>query len=274
MYARRLAMSQLAPPSTLDTPQPAPSDVTSSASPSFQHDLATKRTAAAAIAARLASSVPDTTPSGAFSAETDSTPFAERLMAKYGHVQGQGLGAAGNKGILQPLRAGEATGQNKQSHIINTNVDPKAAQEAKLYGSATASSVIVLLNMISHADLYTTQAPPPLPSWRNEAVSSSSANRADEDVIQDIAEECAKFGIVKRIFAHVLASSKTTEHPKQQQQQHAEEVRVFVQFTGEAGGWKAVRALNGRWFQGRMVRALYYDLASFERRDLDQPLAT
>lgn len=48
----------------------------------------------------------------------------------------------------------------------------------------------------------------------------------------------------------------------------SEAVRIFVRFATRAGAAAAVADLDGRFFDGRAVRAAYWNEDKFERREL------
>ncbi|KAG8878001.1 hypothetical protein FRB97_002847 [Tulasnella sp. 331] len=294
-YLRRLAMSTAvgqapvqAPPSSVHVDEPA---VPLMAPPApavdqedFQTALQKRREAAAAIAARLAKTAfapaaaaaqaqlpPDATPSQEFvepsissdligeqsEERPDPHSFAARMMAKWGHKDGQGLGmgSSGSSGLVEPLtieqaRAAKmktkggggppqkqaATGgigsKEAQNRIVNKN-DGKDREARERWGES--SRVVVLTNMVGP-----------------EAVD-------DEDLREEIGEECSKHGVVERVIVHLVEPSPANPEAL---------VRIFVQFSGPAGAWKTVRELDGRFFGGRPVRAQYYPEGTFARNDL------
>jgi splicing factor 45 len=78
-----------------------------------------------------------------------------------------------------------------------------------------------------------------------------------------LGEECSKHGTVERVFVHMPAMTPVDP---------IDAVRIFVQFSGPAGAWKAVRDLDGRFFGGKTVRARYFDEGNFAKRLFDVPL--
>ncbi|KOS13317.1 hypothetical protein Malapachy_0126 [Malassezia pachydermatis] len=159
-------------------------------------------------------------------AQVDSDPstFAERLMAKYGYKEGEGLGAEGNKGIVTPLQASHipAKGKRRRGAIINENVDAEQEYTKSRYGNP--SEVIVL-------------------------TSFSTAQATEEELRQAISTECKHYGFVQRIQLYPM--------------ENEQRVQAFVLFTGMAGAYRAVRAMDGWSYGNEYIRCRYYPASSF-----------
>ncbi|XP_043824447.1 poly(U)-binding-splicing factor PUF60-like [Dromiciops gliroides] len=82
----------------------------------------------------------------------------------------------------------------------------------------------------------------------------------DDDLDEEVTEECGKFGAVNRVIIY---------QEKQGEEDDAEIiVKIFVEFSAASETHKAIQALNGRWFAGRKVVAEAYDQERFDNSDL------
>ncbi|KAH9048230.1 hypothetical protein EDB84DRAFT_1457952 [Lactarius hengduanensis] len=253
---RNLVASQPALPPPASIPSaPSASNITVD----FGERVRNSRNAAAAIAAKFSALAPlaegGDSPEPAPEENEHEPPkrpdphgFAARLMAKWGHKEGQGLGADGS-GIVHALsveqvKGGKGTdGKGKamgsvRGRIIDAAADARAKAEAERFGEP--SRVIVLTNMVGL-----------------EGVN-------DPDLPADVGDECSKNGTVDRVIVH-------TVRPLPQDEIDA--VRIFVLFAGPAGAWKTVRDLDGRFFGGRTVRARYFPESAYNRFSFDESLS-
>ncbi|RXK35392.1 hypothetical protein M231_07336 [Tremella mesenterica] len=245
-------------------PQPPPSDI--------DKLIAEKRQAAQAIADKLKALAPK--PAGELPPleEGSGGTWAERHMRRLGHKEGQGLGAS-STGIVhalaaehvvappkpadpnQPLskravarqKAAAANEKNanrrwvqhgtNRGRIVNANEDERQRVEKERLGEA--SRVIVLTGIVDNEE------------------------EVDEELSDEIGEECSNYGIVERVVLHM--AEPVPEDP-------SECLRIFIVYSGMAGAWRATRELDGRFFGGKKLRVRYFDEGRFDRGERDGPL--
>lgn len=105
----------------------------------------------------------------------------------------------------------------------------------KLMRTQSESVVVVLRNMVSHEEV-------------------------DEDLQEEINEECSKYGEVERVIIY---------QEKQSEEEEAEVlVKIFVEFKEALSAKTARDSLNGRFFGGRIVTCKIYDQDLYDHSDL------
>jgi half-pint family poly-U binding splicing factor len=82
----------------------------------------------------------------------------------------------------------------------------------------------------------------------------------DEDLQEEIEEECGKYGEVERVIIYQEKQGEDDNAPVI--------VKIFVEFKEPASARKAKEALHNRFFGGRVVVAQIYDQELYENQDL------
>ncbi|XP_062509427.1 poly(U)-binding-splicing factor PUF60-like isoform X2 [Corticium candelabrum] len=105
----------------------------------------------------------------------------------------------------------------------------------KLSSRQLESSVMVLKNMVT-------------------------ADEVDEELEAEVTDECGKYGSVRKVVIY---------QERQGDEEDAEViVKIFVAFSSMSGAEAGVKALDSRWFGGKMVRAELYDEVKFKANQL------
>ncbi|CAH8338683.1 unnamed protein product [Eruca vesicaria subsp. sativa] len=155
---------------------------------------------------------------------------AERMMAKMGWKQGQGLGKS-EQGITTPLMAKKT---DRRAGVIVNACEKKVVVVKGVCISGEPTRVLLLRNMVGPGEV-------------------------DDELEEEVGSECGKYGTVTRVLIFEITEPNFPTH---------EAVRIFVQFSRPEETTKALVDLDGRFFGGRTVRATFYDELKFSKNEL------
>lgn len=128
-------------------------------------------------------------------------------------------------------KAGEGLGKNRQgiaSPLVHSGAFNKIIEADK-----RTSSVMCILNMVGRGEV-------------------------DQGLAHEVIEETSKFGDVENCIVYQSQDPNCVEE---------EAVVIYVKFVYDQDCEKAIHALNGRFFGGRSIKAMFFDEGLYEARD-------
>lgn len=153
---------------------------------------------------------------------------AQRMMAKMGWKEGQGLGKQ-EQGITAPLVAKKT---DRRGGVI---IDESSSKKPKSVNiDSLPTRVVLLRNMIGPGEV-------------------------DDELEDEVASECSKYGTVLRVLIFEITQANFPAD---------EAVRIFVLFERTEESTKALVDLDKRFFGGRVVHATFFDEERFGRNEL------
>lgn len=166
--------------------------------------------------------------------------FCEYVDGDVTDVACQGLnGMELGDRVLVVQRASQGTGGMAVPDALNALPIPNSKIIAATAGEGNPTRILQILNMVAAEEL---------------------ADPAEyEDIVDDVRDECSKYGSVTRVFI-----PKPVVTPQGRYDPKASETienlgKVFVEFEDKDATKQALKAIAGRTFGGRMLVCSYYD---------------
>ena len=133
------------------------------------------------------------------------------------------------------------------NQLVNAQAIDEVAQKSITEIMKNPTRVVMLRNMVGQGDV-------------------------DSDLEPEVKEECGKFGNVENCLIYEvnegLVNGKRLPNIKSFQVPDDQAVRIFVEFTRVESAIKAIIDLNGRYFGGRIVKGVFFDLDKFKKMEL------
>ena len=162
-------------------------------------------------------------------------------MAKYGFKEGQGLGKQ-EQGIATALQV-ERTSK-KCGRIVQPGFEPQLPPSQTI---VTKSDINTTVSDVNITEIM--KKPSKVIMLRNMV----GPGEVDSELEPEVREECnSKYGDVVNVVIREIPDVVPEEA-----------VRIFVEFKRVESAIKAVVDLNGRFFGGRTVKAIFYDWETF-----------
>jgi splicing factor 45 len=182
-----------------------------------------------------------------------SSSVAQKIMAKYGFKDGQGLGKQeqGMSVALQVEKTSKRGGRIiHEKELISGNESPPFEMPAPVTNPMPPPAMVPAVTSPEPSITEMMKSPSKVVLLRNMV----GPEGVDDELKEEVRDECnTKYGDVISIIIKELPNKPSEEA-----------VRIFVEFKRIESAIKAVVDLNGRYFGGRQVRAGFYSQDKYE----------